>query len=510
MNRLLLYLTIFFAPPCMGQSGFFWSHNAVCGTTTVTDVDGNVYNTVAIGSQCWLKQNLATTKYNDGTAIPNVTDNAAWMALATGAYSWYNNDAATNKATYGALYNWFAVDNNAASKIASNGGKNICPAGWHVPSYAQWGVLENFLIANGYNYDGSTSGNKYAKSMASVTLWSSDGGAGTVGNSDYPAYRNKSGFSGLPGGIRSTAGVFDYMTLWGYWWFSSQLDAFPTNAYSVMLNSQNNASYASAIDKIRGHSVRCLKNSTEPLPCGELIVKDLDNNSYHTVQIGTQCWMKENLATTKYNDGSSIPNVTDNTAWSNLTTAGYSWYNNDAATYKAVYGGYYNWYVGDNNTGTKVASNGGKNVCPSGWHVPSTAQWMVLENYLIANGYNYDGTIYATYDGTHQEQNKIGKALASSGWTNGNSGAGAPGNGTFPENINKSGFTGLQGGQRVNDGTFGGAATSCGYWWCTNSYYNVAVTDKGWPHFIYPDIPLFQDNQWAYKNSGLNIRCLKD
>ena len=102
------------------QSGFFWSHNAVCPTSTVTDVDGNVYHTVAIGSQCWMKENLATTKYNDGTPIPNVTDNAAWVALATSAYSWYNNDAATNKATYGALYNWFAVDNGCYWNFADS------------------------------------------------------------------------------------------------------------------------------------------------------------------------------------------------------------------------------------------------------------------------------------------------------------------------------------------------------------------------------------------------------
>jgi uncharacterized protein (TIGR02145 family) len=100
-------------------------------------------------------------------------------------------------------------------------------------------------------------------------------------------------------------------------------------------------------------------------------VSDIDGNYYKTIQIGSQIWMAENLKTTRYNDGSNIPLVTDNTAWSNLTTPGYCWYNNDAATYKNVYGALYNWY----------AVNTGK-LCPSGWHVPSEYEWTLLVNYL--------------------------------------------------------------------------------------------------------------------------------
>jgi len=76
----------------------------------INDVDGNTYKTILIGTQTWMAENLKTTKYNDGTAISNVTNNTTWTGLTTGAYCWYNNDAATNKATYGALYNWLAVD----------------------------------------------------------------------------------------------------------------------------------------------------------------------------------------------------------------------------------------------------------------------------------------------------------------------------------------------------------------------------------------------------------------
>jgi len=103
--------------------------------TTVTDIDGNVYNTVTIGSQVWMVENLKTTKYRNGNTIPNVTEGQAWTGLTTGGYCWYNNDAPTNKASYGALYNWYAVADL----------RNIAPLGWHIPSDAEWIILTDFL-----------------------------------------------------------------------------------------------------------------------------------------------------------------------------------------------------------------------------------------------------------------------------------------------------------------------------------------------------------------------------
>ena len=99
----------------------------------IKDIEGNIYKIVTIGTQVWMAENLNTSKYNDGTPIPNIVDNTAWAALITGAYSDYFNNPA-NSATYGRLYNWFVVDNNLDSKVTSNGGKNVCPTGWHVPS----------------------------------------------------------------------------------------------------------------------------------------------------------------------------------------------------------------------------------------------------------------------------------------------------------------------------------------------------------------------------------------
>jgi len=106
-------------------------------TTTagkVTDIDGNVYDTVKIGTQIWIIENLKTTKYNDGTSIPMVTDSAAWINLTTPGYCWHKNTSASYKNTYGALYNWYAV----------NTGK-LAPKGWHVPSDAEWTTLITYL-----------------------------------------------------------------------------------------------------------------------------------------------------------------------------------------------------------------------------------------------------------------------------------------------------------------------------------------------------------------------------
>ena len=127
---------------------YVWAYNA-CGNSspltltqttlqcdaTVTDIDGNVYHTVTIGTQTWMVENLKTTKYRNGNPINNITDNANWAAFSMGAYCWYNNDAATYKETYGALYNWYAVAD----------GRNIAPLGWHIPSDSEFLTLRIFV-----------------------------------------------------------------------------------------------------------------------------------------------------------------------------------------------------------------------------------------------------------------------------------------------------------------------------------------------------------------------------
>jgi uncharacterized protein (TIGR02145 family) len=104
-----------------------------------TDGDNNNYPVVPIGAQTWMAENLKTIKYNDGTLIPLVEDEVAWAALTSPGYCWYDNDEPANKTTYGVLYNWYSL------YATSNGGKNVCPPGWHVPSSTQWTTLLTYL-----------------------------------------------------------------------------------------------------------------------------------------------------------------------------------------------------------------------------------------------------------------------------------------------------------------------------------------------------------------------------
>jgi uncharacterized protein (TIGR02145 family) len=182
-------------------------------TGTVVDIDGNVYTTVKIGKQEWMVENLRTTRYNDGTAIPLVTDSAEWSRLTTPGYCWYLNDI-NNKNKYGALYNWYTVNPENTKKLA--------PKGWHVPDTTEWKTLENYLIANGYNWDVTTTGNKIAKSLAAKTDWRTTTIPGTIGCDLIT--NNKCGFSSLPGGCRNSDGFSD-QNYGDYWWSTTAVVA---------------------------------------------------------------------------------------------------------------------------------------------------------------------------------------------------------------------------------------------------------------------------------------------
>jgi uncharacterized protein (TIGR02145 family) len=217
--------------------------------TDCKDGDDNYYPVVQIGTQVWMAANLKTTKYKNGiTSIPNVTGDAEWYALTTPAYCWFFNNEATYKATYGALYNWYTVSTG-----------NLCPTGWHVPTDAEWTTLENYLIANGYNYDGTTPANKIAKALASTTLWTSYTGTGTVGNTDYPAKRNATGFTALPGGFRSCySGTFFAIGGYCYWWSSTESTI--NYAWSRLIYYDRSSVSNGGDKEQNGFSVRCLRN----------------------------------------------------------------------------------------------------------------------------------------------------------------------------------------------------------------------------------------------------------
>ena len=210
-------------------------------TGTVTDIEGNVYDYLTVGSQTWMAENLKTTKYNDGTTIPLVTDDTAWSNLSTGAYCWYNNDAATNKGTYGALYNWYAVN---TAKLA--------PSGWHVPTDAEWTTLESYVSTH-LGASGSV-----AKALAAKTNWANSSDTGAIGN-DLTA-NNSSGFSALPGGYRDYYGPFRKKGNGGYYWCSSSEGSAMDSYINRYMDSY--LSNVVRVDdlKVNGYSVRCIRD----------------------------------------------------------------------------------------------------------------------------------------------------------------------------------------------------------------------------------------------------------
>jgi len=217
----------------------------------VADADGNMYSTVRIGSQIWMAENLKTTKYSDGTDIPGVTDNTQWSSLTTPAYCWFNNNEMIYGSTCGALYNWYAVNTAYATK-------NVCPTGWHVPTKEDWQTLIVYLFTNGFNYDGTTSGQKIAKSLAAVTNWESSDEVGSVGNTDYPGKRNATGFTAFPCGYRHEEGNFYGIESYGLFWSSTDDGSaywhYALFSYESFLNIDVDIAKS-------GLSVRCLRDN---------------------------------------------------------------------------------------------------------------------------------------------------------------------------------------------------------------------------------------------------------
>jgi len=211
-------------------------------------------------------------------------------------------------------------------------------------------------------------------------------------------------------------------------------------------------------------------------------VSDIEGNSYKTIQIGTQEWMAENLKTTKFNDGTSIPLITHDIVWSGLTTPGYCWYENNEEIFKNIYGAYYNWY----------AVNKG-NLCPTGWHVPSEEEWKVFKMFLGMTQEQAE----LLYAGGTTEGNKI-KETGTFNWVEGSIGA-----------TNESGFTGLPGGTRsVGPATFCWEGLSGGWW--SAMAYNPEPYSPAWSHHVVWDASWIFRSDMLVKPYGLNVRCIKD
>ncbi len=217
--------------------------NQITFITLFTDLDGNLYNAVTIGTQIWMKENLKTTVLNDSTTIPQITDNHTWGSLPVSAYCWYNNDASANKTLYGALYNWYAVHTG-----------KLCPTGWHVSTDSDWKTLEMFLgmsqeEANSTGNRGYYQGVQLKSKTGWIDLFVADIGTDNVG------------FSALPAGLRGGTdggGMFVSLGCIGAWWVPEEFD--DSKAWFLQMDSFSNGIYR-YFNQIKksGLSVRCVK-----------------------------------------------------------------------------------------------------------------------------------------------------------------------------------------------------------------------------------------------------------
>ncbi|MEI6049248.1 MAG: fibrobacter succinogenes major paralogous domain-containing protein [Bacteroidota bacterium] len=195
-------------------------------------MEGNVYNTVTIGTQDWMAENLKTTKYSDKTDIPFVPGEMEYIALTTPGYYWKFNDIA---GIYGGLYNWYSIE------TASNGGRNLCPTSWHVPTDAEWTTLRDYLGGE------SVAGGKL-KETGLTHWWSPNEGA-----------TNETGFTALPGGLRFDDGTYFVIGGNGYWWSSTELST-TTYAWYGRMTYDITYVYRDSISKLYGFSVRCVRD----------------------------------------------------------------------------------------------------------------------------------------------------------------------------------------------------------------------------------------------------------
>ena len=542
--------------------------HACLGLATVTDYDLNVYNTVQIGNQCWMRENLRSTHYADGTAIA-----AGTTSSTTTAYYY----PLQGDFTYGYLYNWKAVMRNSSNSQSNPSGvQGVCPNGWHVPSDAEWDELQNYVSSQSH-YLCNGDNNNVAKALAAKTGWVSSTGTCAVGN--IQVSNNATGFSALPAGHNYGGSYTNYGTAATFW---SSTEAGSANTFDRSVDYSNAVFTRSNHPKGYGFSVRCLRdggnmsllptvstmgvtaitattavtggnitddggsaviargvcwstshnpttagnhtsdgegmgsftcnltgltagttyfvrayaingNGTKygdevafstPVPffCGTNTVSDYEGHIYNTVQIGDQCWMKENMRATKYSDGTSIEraSVTGESSSNRL------YYDPGQA---ANYGYLYNWPAAK---GPSSVSANNQGICPTGWHVPSNGEWTQLEQYVSSQS-NYRCSNNSSY---------IAKALASTtGW---NSSTNQCAVGNTPASNNATGFSAVPAG-----GHFGSSFAFSGddaYFWSSTEYSSSGAYNRG----LNKSNADVGSDYYGYKYRGYSVRCLRD
>jgi uncharacterized protein (TIGR02145 family) len=552
-----------------------------CGTDVISDYDFNIYNTVQIGNQCWIKENIKTTFYADGVPLVDGTSAGSISGNYTTKLWFVYSNNLSNKATYGLLYTWAAIMNDAEGSNSNPSGiQGVCPSGWHVSSDSEWQQMEIFIgmsqsQANEFGYRGTIEGGRLKES--GTLHWTSP----NVGAD------NSSGFTALPGGSRNVAGSFyDYHDL-GFWWQTTENSESPdSSARYRILGFYNSSVYRANQDKSNGFSVRCIKDTTTQasipsittntvssitqtttagggvvssdggvpvnargvcwnttgnptisdshtidgsglglftsnltgltastyyyvrayatnsigtaygnqisfttlawgISCpGISTVLDYDGNIYNTVQIGTQCWMRENLKTTHYSDGTSlIDGYNAGNIWGNYFTQYWFVYNN-ISSYKNFYGLLYTWAaVMKGSSSSDANPSGVQGVCPSGWHVPSDSEWKQMEMFLGMSQSQADAEGYRGTD----EGGKLKYSFAT------------PNNGAS----NSSGFTAVGAGYR-DENVFSNIFYFNLLYTSTQSSSIYAI-HRG---LTYDHTDIFRFS--IYKHFGLSVRCLKD
>lgn len=544
------------------------------GTPMVTDYDGNVYNTVQIGNQCWMRENLRTVHYTDGTVITFAMGNTYSDSLPY-RYAPDNNQGYV--ATYGYLYNWPAVmHHSASSSINRSGVQGICPIGWHVPSEADWLQLIDYVSSQSVNVCNSNA-SYIAKSLAATSGWTTYGGTCAIGNN--MTSNNVTGFSAMPAGFYYRGNnliLGDYV---GYW---SATENSNGKVFGHSLIYYDAIVYSGDVEKDYGISVRCILDeeqdpvvptvnttavhtqisftsaiaggivtatggadvtargvcwSTLPLPTladshtvdgsgtgsfssnitgltagtsyyvrayatnsvgtaygnqvvfttpdvsqacqGAPSVTDYDGNIYNTVQIGNQCWMRENLRTTHYADGTSIPVAS---TFSDIACLYVPDGNPDTCGYL------YNWTALMHNASSSSTNPSGvQGVCPNGWHVPSSTEWTQLANYL------------SMYHICGSNNTNIAKSLASpSGW---NTYSETCTVGNDQDSNNSTGFSAFPVGFFIYYNQLGGCAC---LWSATEINSVFACYLSLWYNRA------TMSNEEVMKYCGLSVRCLRD
>ena len=544
-----------------------------CGISTMTDIDGNVYNTVQIGDQCWMRQNLRVTHFNDDTPIPFGGTNSSHLE----PYYYDYSSSSIPLSNRGYLYNW------QAAMLA-------CPAGWHRPSDAEWTQLLDYMGTQNEYICGNDS-SSIAKALASNTGWNwnyyydPDYDDECAIRNDSSA-NNASGFSAFPAGkwvIDHYDYSGDYALFWsaternGGVWFralyyyattvvrydeskgyglsvrclrdesmpsannptattseatnvtgnSATLNGSITNPDNVTITAQGfewkvaeGGSYTqvAAIGPTMTYELTGLAANTsytyrafvtygettaygaevtfttqegnpviDGLSCpGALTVTDIDGNVYSTVQIGNQCWMRQNLRTTHYSDSTEIPLGTTDSY-----TDPYRYVPNNDETNVAAYGYLYNWPAmmhGANHSESNPS--GVQGICPTGWHAPSAGEWEQLQDYVRNQSEFVCGGDY-----------KIGKALAAAtGWDESTSNCAV---GNEQSTNNATGFSALPAGcYGYPSYVFGGAAG----FWTTSSYNGDYDAD-------HRDLQSYGDGIFGGSEDryiGFSIRCVRN